>query len=213
MDIPMLESIVHDVRYTARSLVRQPGVIALAVGSLALGLGINTAVLAVAYGVLWRPLPYLDVDRLITIAEVYEEDGLEHRVGFDRIAEWNRRLRTARVAGYDTRERVVRGGGATRVMEVATVSEDFFDVLGLPAARGVVPRFVGGAARAVISAPLARAFEDETGRSALGQAVTVGERRYDVAAVMGDDFAFPSADAMTITTAEAFRSVRRSACS
>ena len=193
MDIPMLESIVHDVRYTARSLVRQPGVIALAVGSLALGLGINTAVLAVAYGVLWRPLPYLDVDRLITIAEVYEEDGLEHRVGFDRIAEWNRRLRTARVAGYDTRERVVRGGGPTRVMEVATVSEDFFDVLGLPAARGVVPRVLGGDARAVISAPLARAFEDRTGRSALGQAMTVGDRRYDVAAVMGDDFAFPSA--------------------
>ena len=193
MDIPMLESIVHDVRYTARSLVRQPGVIALAVGSLALGLGINTAVVAVAYGVLWRPLPYLDVDRLITIAEVYEEDGLEHRVGFDRIAEWNRRLRTARVAGYDTRERVVRGGGPTRVMEVATVSEDFFDVLGLPAARGVVPRVPGGDARAVISAPLARAFEDRTGRSALGQAMTVGDRRYDVAAVMGDDFAFPSA--------------------
>ena len=194
MDIPMLESIVHDVRYTARSLVRQPGVTALAVGSLALGLGINTAVLSVAYGVLWRPLPYLDVDRLITIAEVYEEDGLEHRVGFDRIAEWNRRLRTARVAGYDTRERVVRGGGPTRVMEVATVSEDFFDVLGLPAARGVVPRLPGGEARAVISAPLARAFEDGTSRSALGQAVTVGDRRYDVAAVIGDDFAFPSAD-------------------
>ena len=194
MDIPMLESIVHDVRYTARSLVRQRGVIALAVGSLALGLGINTAVLGVAYGVLWRPLPYLDVDRLITIAEVYEEDGLEHRVGFDRIAEWNRRLRTARVAGYDVRERVVRGGGPTRVMEVATVSEDFFDVLGLPAARGVVPRLPGGEARAVISAPLARAFEDGTSRSALGQAVTVGDRRYDVAAVIGDDFAFPSAD-------------------
>ena len=193
MDIPMLESIVHDVRYTARSLVRQPGVTALAVGSLALGLSINTAVLSVAYGVLWRSLPYLDVDRLITIAEVYEEDGLEHRVGFDRIAEWNRRLRTARVAGYDTRERVVRGGGPTRVMEVATVSEDFFDVLGLPAARGVVPRVPGGDARAVISAPLARAFEDRTGRSALGQAMTVGDRRYDVAAVMGDDFAFPSA--------------------
>ena len=78
-------------------------------------------------------------------------------------------------------------------MEVATVSEDFFDVLGLPAARGVVPRVPGGDARAVISAPLARAFEDRTGRSALGQAMTVGDRRYDVAAVMGDDFAFPSA--------------------
>ena len=105
----MLDSIVNDLRYAARSLIRQPGVTALAVGILALGLGINAAVLAVAYGVLWRPLPYLHADRLITIAVVYEEDGLEHRVGFGEIDEWNRRLRTARVAGYDARERVVRG--------------------------------------------------------------------------------------------------------
>ena len=181
----MLEATAHDVRYAVRSLIRQPGVTALAVGILALGLGINAAVLAVAYGVLWRPLPYLEVDRLVTIAEVYEEDGVEHRVGFGEIDEWNHRLRTARVAGYDTRERTVRGVGPTRVMAVATVSEDFFDVLGAPAARGVLPRLQGGDPRAVISAPLARTFEDETGRSALGQAVTVGDRRYDVTAVMG----------------------------
>ena len=189
----MLESIGHDVRYVARSLVRQPGVVVLAAGILTLGLGINTAVLAVAYGVLWRPLPYLAADRLITIAEVYEEDGLEHRVGFGEIDEWNQRLRTARVAGYDARERLVRGVGPTRVLEVATVSEDFFEVLGAPAAEGASSRFPGADARAVVSTPLARAIEDETGRSALGQAVTVGDRRYDVAAVMGDDFAFPSA--------------------
>ena len=89
MEFPMLESIGHAVRYVARSLVRQPGVIVLAAGILALGLGINTAVLAVAHGLLWRPLPYLAADRLITIAEVYEEDGLEHRVGFGEIDEWN----------------------------------------------------------------------------------------------------------------------------
>ncbi len=152
----MLEAILHDVRYAARSVVRQSGVTALAVGILALGLGINTAVFAVSYGVLWRPLPYPDADRLVTVAVVYEEDGLEHRVGFGRIDDWNGRLRTARVAGYDARERVVRGAGPSRVMEVATVSEDFFDVLGVPAVRGVVLRLPDGDARAVISARLAR---------------------------------------------------------
>ena len=98
------------------------------------------------------------------------------------------------MAGYDARERVVRGVGPTRVLEVATVSENFFEVLGAPAAEGVSSRFPEADARAVVSTRLARAMEDETGRSALGQAVTVGDRRYDVAAVMGDDFAFPSAD-------------------
>ena len=88
---------------------------------------------------------------------------------------------------------MVRGVGPTRAIEVATVSEDFFDLLGVPASQGVVPRLLGDDALAVISARLARTFEDETGRPVLGQAVTVGDRRYDVAAVVGDDFAFPSA--------------------
>ena len=191
---PMFESILHDVRYAARSLVRQPGTTALAVGILALGLGVNTAVLAVAYGVLWRPLPYPDADRLVTVAQVYAEDGSESGVRLDRIDEWNRRLGTMRVAGHDARERVVRGVGPTRVMEVASVTGDFFKLLGVPAVQGVAPRFANGDSRAVISASLARTIEAESGGSALGRPVTVGDRPYDVAAVMPAAFGFPSSD-------------------
>ena len=191
---PMLESILHDVRYAARSLVRQPGVTALTVGMLALGLGLNAAVLAVAYGVLWRPLPYPAAARLVTVARVNLTWGGEFGVALDRIDEWNRRLRTVRVAGYNARERVVRGAGPTRVREVASVSGGFFEVIGVPGVEGAVPRLVGGDGRAVVSAALARAVEDETGRPAVGQAVTIGDGRYDVVAVMPAGFAFPSAE-------------------
>ncbi len=191
---PMLESILHDVRYAARSLVRQPGVTALTMGMLALGLGLNAAVLAVAYGVLWRSLPYPAADRLVTVAQVNLTWGGEYGVALDRIDEWNRRLRTVRVAGYNARERVVRGAGPTRVREVATVSGGFFEVIGVPAVEGAVPRLARGDGRAVVSAALARAVEDETGRPAVGQAVTIGDGRYDVAAVMPAGFAFPSAE-------------------
>ena len=191
---PMLESILHDLLYAARSLVRQPGTTALAVGILALGLGVNTAVLAVAYGVVWRPLPYPDADRLVTVTRVYAERGSESAVRLDRIDEWNRRLRTMRVAGHAARERVVRGAGPPRVMEVANVTADFFEVVGMPAAQGVAPRFAAGDGRAVISASLARMLEDDRRGSALGRTVTVGESRYDVTAVMPAGFGFPSAD-------------------
>ena len=189
----MLESILHDMRYAARSLVRQPGVAVLAVGILALGLGLNAAVLAVAYGVLWKPLPYPAADRLVTVAQVDLQEGRESAVWLGRIDEWNRRLRTVRLAGYQTRERVVRGAGPTRVRAVATVSEGFFEVVGVAALRGAVPRLAGADGRAVVSAALARAVEDETGRPAVGQALTIGDGRYDVAAVMPAGFAFPSA--------------------
>ena len=76
---------------------------------------------------------------------------------------------------------------------MATVSEGFFEVIGVPALRGAVPRLAGGDGRAVVSAALARAVEDETGRPAVGQAMTIGDGRYDVAAVMPAGFAFPSA--------------------
>ena len=181
------------MRYAGRSLVRQPGVAALAVGILALGLGVNTAVLAVAHGMLWRPLPYPDAGRLVTVAQVYVEDGSESGIRLDQLDAWNRRLRTVRVAGHDTRERVVRGAGPAFVTKVATVAGDFFGVLGVPAVQGVVPRLVNGDNRAVISAALSRALENENGRSALGQTVTVGDGRYDVAAVMPAAFGFPSA--------------------
>ena len=190
----MLESILHDARYAARSVMRQPGTTALAVGILALGLGVNTAVLAVVWGVLWRPLPYPDADRLVTVAQVNQEDGSESAVRLDRIDEWNRRLGTMRVAGHAARERVVRGAGPPRVMEVANVTGDFFEVLGVPASQGVAPRFGAGDGRAVISASLARTLEDESGGSALGWTLTVGDGGYEVAAVMPAGFAFPSAD-------------------
>ncbi len=181
-------------RNAARSLVRQPGTAALAVGILALGLGVNTAVLAVAWGVLWQPLPYPNADRLVTVARVSQEDGSESAVGLDRIDEWNRRLGAMRVAGHAARERVVRGAGRPRVMDVASVTGDFFEVVGMPASLGIAPRFAAGDSRAVISASLARTLEDQTGGSALGRTVTVGEGRYDVTAVMPAGFGFPSAD-------------------
>ena len=154
------------MRHSVRSLVRQPGPVLLAVGILALGLGVNTAVLAVAYGVLWRPLPYPDAHRLITVALLYREDAsVFGEVRLDQLDTWNRSLRTARVAGHDTRERVVRGAGRILVTEVATVAGDLFGVLGR----------TGGPSRA-------RMLEREAGRLAA---------RRPTRAVIG----FPSPDA------------------
>lgn len=187
-------SLIDELRSAVRSLLRQPGVVALAVGVLALGLGVNVAVLAVAHGVLWKPLPYPDAHRLMTVAEVYEEGGPEHGARLGQLREWNLRLRTARVAGYAVRERAVRGAGQSRVLEVATVTGGFFDVVGVPARLGDVPGFAPGDAGVVISATLARMLDTGTDGPAVGQGVTIGDRRYDVAAVMPAEFAFPSED-------------------
>ena len=63
----MLESILADVRYALRWLRRSPGFTVVAVTSLAIGIGFNTALFAIVDAVLFRPLPVARVDRLVDV--------------------------------------------------------------------------------------------------------------------------------------------------
>ncbi len=64
-----MERLVADVRHAARSLARQPGLTLTALLTLAVGIGAATAIFSIAYGVLLRPLPYPEPERLVQLAE------------------------------------------------------------------------------------------------------------------------------------------------
>ena len=187
-------SLLYDVVHVTRSLARQPGVWAVAVATLALGLGLNSAIFAVAYGVLWRPLPFPDADRLVTVATRYHQNPDIGGVGLDQFGEWTDRLRTADLAGHQARERTLRGAGTARIITAAIVTPEFFTILGVPASQGVAPPLAAGDPRVVVSPRLAQMLESTPAGSALGQTITIGEDRFDVAGVMPPAFAFPSAN-------------------
>ena len=182
---------VNDLRHVVRRLARRPGVASLTVATLALGIGLNTAAFAVAYGVLWRPLPYPDAGRLVTITALYHENEAASGFGPDRFREWAERLRVAELAGHETRERGVRGAGPARIARVATVTERFFDVLGVPAAAGVAPPLPAGDPRAVVSSRLAASLSAAPA-AVVGLGITVGDAPYTVAGVMPSAFTFPT---------------------
>src|SRR5882762_7233449 len=72
----LIGNLLHDIKYGARLMTRAPGFAAAAVLTVALGIGATTAMFSVVYGVLLRPLPYGDPDRLVNVWSTAPSRGL-----------------------------------------------------------------------------------------------------------------------------------------
>jgi putative ABC transport system permease protein len=124
-----LESFLRDLRYAGRRLRNNWGFTALAVITLALGIGATTAVFSVVNGVLLQPLPYPESDRLVAIAEGNPKGG-EMLVASGNFADMRKQSDVFDgMAAYQSDASTVLGGREPVRTQVATVSADFFPVL------------------------------------------------------------------------------------
>jgi putative ABC transport system permease protein len=210
------EDLLHDVRYALRILRRRPSFTIVAVVTLALGIGAGTAVFSVASGVLLRPLPYPNADRIamvwMTNARIdLDEDWhsylnvQDYRDGsttFDAIAVFNRRSAT------------LTGAGEPERLVGAHASANLFDVLGVRPAFGrrftAAENEAGNDLVVVLSHGLwQRRFGGRD--DVLEQTVELSGQARRVIGVMPDGFAFPESDtAFWVPTSitESHRSVR-----
>jgi putative ABC transport system permease protein len=180
---------LHDLRLGVRSLLATRWTTAAAVFILALGTGVNTSVLAVAYGILLRPLPYAEPSRVVVVS-LKSSDGVEFGMPLTDFEDWRARLRTVQyLAAYSAGEFTVRGLGEPRVVRTALVKGDFFKVLGVAPANGQMPP---GDQDGWVVVTQRKAKELAGDRKPVGAAVTVGRGSYAVVAVMPDSFAFPA---------------------
>jgi putative ABC transport system permease protein len=123
-----MQTFWQDVRYGLRMLGKNPGLTAVAVLTLALGVGATTAVFSVVYGVLLRPLPYPDSNRLMAVFEITSK-GRPSRIAdpnFDDFREQNRNFQA--IAKYNEGIASVSGGLQPTRTTVAGVSPDFLKV-------------------------------------------------------------------------------------
>ncbi len=130
-----LEDLMQDVRYAVRGFARHKGFTLTAIASLALGIGANAAIFSVVNGLVLRPLPFADPDRLVA---VYGTSRLvPRRDAVNDLAEVRRQATSFEaLAGYEAGARYLhRDGRAERVMTVRA-ERDFFAVLGVPALAG-----------------------------------------------------------------------------
>src|SRR5262249_15121705 len=120
-----------DCRYGARQLRKTPGVSAIMVMTLALGIGATTAIFSVVYGVLLSPLPYPEPHRILAVWEI-NPSGTWSRVAdpnFDDFRDQNRSFQA--MAKYVTVVASVSGAGQPTRTTVAAVSPDFLKVFGV----------------------------------------------------------------------------------
>ncbi len=123
--------LIRDLRYGLRMLARNPGFAAVAVIALALGIGANTAIFSVINGVLLRPLPYGDPDRLMRLTE--SSPGFSTMsVAYPNFLDWKDQNRSfAGLTAFRWEDYDVTGGGRPEHVDGKMVSADFFRVLGI----------------------------------------------------------------------------------
>ena len=133
-----METLRLDLRYALRSLVRQRGVTATILVTLALGIGATTAVFSVVYAVLLRPLPYAEPDRLAMIWEKRPAEGVtDNVVSPADYLDWARLSSSfTGMAAYSAATADLTGSGEPVQLQVGGVTAQFFEVLGVRPALG-----------------------------------------------------------------------------
>jgi putative ABC transport system permease protein len=128
-----LEELLQDLRYGARTLIKHPGYSAVVILILALGIGANTAIFSVVNGVLLRPLPYPEEDRLVILRQSAIPIGLEDiRVSPLEMADYRARSRAlADLVEHHSMPFTLLDRGVPHRVQTGVVSWSFFNVLGV----------------------------------------------------------------------------------
>ncbi len=135
---------MRDLRYTVRSLLRQPGFAAITVGTIALGIGATTAIFSVVQNVLFEPLPYEESDRLAVIwANLTNRNQPHFNISPPDLRDMQEQSTLFEgLAGVVTRAQTLTDGdGDPEVVDIALTTHNFLNVLGIVPliGRGFVP--------------------------------------------------------------------------
>jgi predicted permease len=197
--LPLLETLAQDLRYAVRTLRKNPGFTTVAVLTLGLGIGANTAMFSVAQAVLWRPLPYAHPDRLVEITETNPLKHWTHTVAAPaNFADWQKMNSVfTGIAAYGPSEVFLTGEGEPQRLKGLAVTGDLFDVLGVAPLLGRSftneETFEGKGRVAILSYNLWQSqFAGDP--HIVGRSVSLTGKTYDVVGVMPRAFFFPGHD-------------------
>jgi putative ABC transport system permease protein len=192
-----METLIQDIRYGIRMLLKSPGLSIVATVALALGIGANTAIFSVVNGVLLRPLPFPNPDALMAVFETDQQRGQVRGSysypNFFDLREQNNVFE--KLAAYHSSDYILTGSGDATRLQGAVVTWDIFPLL------GVAPEFgrsfvseedkPGETGRVVVLSHglFEKRFNSDPG--VINQSITLDGYKYTVIGVMPRAFQFP----------------------
>ena len=197
----MIDELKQDLLYALRSLRSAPGFAAVALLTLALGIGANTAIFSVVRGVLLSPMPFPDGDRVVRVWHVNRtENDLRSQVSEPDFLEWKAETkRFQSLAGYwyapGGSSADLTGNGTPERIQGAYITPGFFETLGASAAIGQTIRAdqaVAGNDRFIVLSDGLWRRRFGADRSIVGRSLTIGSDPYTVLGVMPPSFTFPA---------------------
>jgi putative ABC transport system permease protein len=192
-----MDTLLKDLRYAARMLIKRPGFTAVATIALALGIGANTAIFSVVNAVLLQPLPFSDPDKLMVLYQTHKQRGINNgSASYPDFIDWRDQNRVfEQMAAYHDSDFILTGGDEPARLHGAVVSANLFPLLG---ANPILGRMFlpeedkpGDSGRVVMlgSSLWQKRFNSDP--NVLGMQLTLNNQSYTIIGVMPAKFQFP----------------------
>jgi predicted permease len=196
--VNLIEDLIQDVRHGARVLRKNLGFTVVAVFTLGLGIGANTAIFSVVNAVMLRPLPYPDADRLVLLNETAENRGRLDMmsVSWQDYLDWRQQARSFQYLGiFRSQNLTLTGFDQAERLNGAMASSDIFNALGIQPLMGrtfVAEEDKAGAEPVAILSERLWRNRFSASRDVINRTVTLDDMNYTVIGVMPTSIRFPS---------------------
>ena len=194
-----METLWQDIKYGVRTLGKNPGFTTVAVLTLALGLGVNTAIFSIVKGLLYADYPYSAQHELVNIQEAYPTRGWQQvSVSFGNYVQWKEQSKSfADMAAHDGRSFALTGQAGPQRIVGRLATANLFSLLGRKAAMGQTFRpgdDAHGADKVVVLSHGLWQRHFGGAEDMIGRTINLNEEPYTVIGVMPSDFFFPEPD-------------------
>jgi putative ABC transport system permease protein len=189
-----MDSLLRDIRYSIRTLLKSPGFSIVAIATLALGIGANSAIFSVVDAVLIEPLPYREPGRLVVLNHFYPALPLNASVSAAGYSHYrDTALSLENLAAFSGWSANFTGDSEPERLRGIVVTSNFFDTLGVSAAQGrtfAADEMQAGKDQVVVLSHALWQRRFGASSDVVGQQLTINGKNYSVVGIMPERFRF-----------------------